>query len=326
MTAQFSRAFDWARTQVADGLLPTAVLGIATKDGTVALDAFGATGPRPAKTDDHYRLFSITKPLTGLTAARAIERGLLSPETPLSAALPTFGANRDDVVRLRHLVSHTSGISEPPLDAPNPMREDLLRAGRDFAAGTVSRYSTLAFEGIAALIEHATTEAWDAATLAWAAEVGADGLTLDEASDPHDIVGAADAGVDIARFARLQSPGAGLIGRAPDLLAIGAALLRRGDGIVQPGTLDMMLRPLTGDIPRLDPYPAERGQDWGFTWNLPTRAPGLIDRDAYGHGGWSGGEFWVHPSAGVAYVLLTNQAPPSGVDTDLLDNAIIGGF
>ena len=87
MTAQFSRAFDWARTQVTEGRLPTAVLGIATADGTVALDAFGSTGPRTAKTDDHYRLFSITKPLTGLTAARAIERGLLSPETPLSAAL-----------------------------------------------------------------------------------------------------------------------------------------------------------------------------------------------------------------------------------------------
>jgi CubicO group peptidase (beta-lactamase class C family) len=300
MPERYSYAFDWARRQVADGRVPTAVLGIATVDGVVALDAFGATAGRTARTDDHYRLFSVTKPLVGLTAARAIERGLLTPETALSEALPAFGADRDDVVRLRHLASHTSGISEPAMDSPTPLREELLTAGRDFRAGTASRYSTIAFEGIAALVAQATGQEWDAALTVWAAPLGAGGLTLDEASDPHPIVGAAEAGLDIDRFARTRHPGAGLIGRAQDLLAIGSALLRGGEGIVRAATLAMTLRPLTGDIPRLDPYPAERGQDWGFTWNLPRRAPGLIERDAYGHGGWSGAEFWVHPSAGAS--------------------------
>ena len=94
---------------------------------------------------------------------------------------------------------------------------------------------------------------------------------------------------------------------------------------MRPATLAMTLRPLTVDIPRLEPYPADRGQDWGFTWNLRTRAPGLIDRDVYGHGGWSGAEFWIHPSAGVAYVFLTNAALPE-LDADRLDNAIIGSL
>jgi CubicO group peptidase (beta-lactamase class C family) len=321
----FDAAFDWARRHVTEGVIPTAVLGVATAQGTVALDAFGATGGRDARIDDHYRLFSVTKPLVGLTAARAIERGLVTPETPLTDALPGFGATRDDIVRLRHLASHTSGISEPALDSAAPMREELLAAGRDFRAGTASRYSTIAFEGIAAMTAHATGREWDADLTAWAAAIGADGITLDEASDPHPIVGAAEAGLDVARFARKRSPGAGLIGRAQDLLAIGSALLRGGEGIVRPATLAMTLRPLTGDIPRLDPYPAERGQDWGFTWNLPTRAPGLIDRDAYGHGGWAGAEFWIHPSAGVAYIFLTNAALPD-LDTDRLDNAVIGAF
>lgn len=343
----FTAAFEWARRQVSQGTLPTAVLGIAKAEGTVALEAFGGDAARPARVDDHYRLFSVTKPLVGLTAARAIERGLLSSETPLSDALPGFGARRDDVVRLRHLASHTSGIAEPLMDSAPPLREEILAAGRDFAAGTVSRYSTLAFEGIAALIAHATGNEWDAELAAWAAGVDADGLTLDEASDPHPVVGAAEAGLDVTAFARKRHPGAGLIGRAQDLLAIGTALLRAGAGaggvspgagaggvspdagagagIVRPATLAMMRRPLTDGIPRLDPYPAERGQDWGFTWNLPTRAPGLIDRDAFGHGGWSGAEFWVHPSAGVAYAFLTNAALPD-LDTDRLDNAIIGGL
>ena len=319
----FDSAFDWARRHVAAGLLPTAVVGVATADGIVALDAFGATTGRPARTDDHYRLFSITKPLVGLTAARAIERGLLTPDTPLSAAVPEFGAGRDDIVRLRHLASHTSGIIEPPLDAPKGLREALLAPGRDFVAGTVSRYSSVAFEGIAAMIAHATGATWEDELSRWTRDIGAGGLTLDEASGPHEIPDAAAAGLDKESFIRLRHPGAGIIGRAADLLTVGSALLRDAGEIVRPTTLAMMRRSLTSDIPRLEPYPAERGQDWGFTWNLRTRAPGLIDCDVHGHGGWSGTEFWVHPTAGVAWVLLTNQAVRPGVDADELDNAVI---
>jgi len=324
--SEYSAAFDWARRSVDEGRLPTAVLGIATADGTVALDAFGATGSRVAGVDDAYRLFSITKPLVGIVAARAIERGLLTPETPLSAALPAFGAERDDIVRLRNLASHTSGIPEPPLDAAHGLREPLLSPGRDFVAGTVSRYSSIAFEGIAAMIEHATRSSWETGLQALARDIDADGFTLDEASAPHQITDAVAAGVDMENFARLRHPGAGAIGRAGDLLALGSALLRNDGSVVAPATLAMMLRPLTGDIPRLEPYPAERGQDWGFTWNLRTRAPGLIDRDVFGHGGWAGTEFWVHPTAGLAWVLMTNQAARPGVDADELDNAVITGL
>jgi CubicO group peptidase (beta-lactamase class C family) len=319
----YGAAFDWARRQVESGRLPTTVLGVATADGTVALDAFGATGSRTARIDDHYRLFSITKPLVGIVAARAIERGMLTPDTPLSAALPDFGAGREDIVRLRHLASHTSGIIEPPLDSPQGLRGPLLASGRDFAVGTVSRYSSVAFDGIAAMIEHATGATWEQGLAEWANAIGADGFTLDEAADPHEIPDAASAGLDMEKFVRLRHPGAGVIARASDLLALGSALLRNDGTVISPATLAMMLRPLTGDIPRLEPYPAERGQDWGFTWNLRTRAPGLIDRDVFGHGGWSGTEFAVHPSGGVGWVLLTNLAQRPGVDVDELDNAVI---
>ncbi|REJ07485.1 class A beta-lactamase-related serine hydrolase [Microbacterium bovistercoris] len=323
MSDDFSAAFDWVRRHVDADRLPHAVLGVATADGVVALDAVGDVG-----VDDSFLLFSITKVLTGVTAARAIERGLLTPNTPLTDALPEFGANRDDVVRLWHLVSHTSGISEPDLDTAVPLRTELLTRGRDFVAGTASRYSTLAFEGVAALIEHTTGQSWDAGVRDWAAEVGAGGLTL----DPEQYVPIRDAvaaGVDLERFLATRAPGAGLAGTAADLLAVGSDLLRigRGEpGILSPATLAMMRRPLTGDIPRLEPYVAERGQDWGFTFNLRTRAPGLIDRDVYGHGGWSGTEFWVHPTAGVCWVLLTAQAQRPGVDADQLDNAIVAAL
>ena len=44
---QFDHAFDWVRRLVEGGPLPTAVLGVATAEGIVALDAFAEAMHRP---------------------------------------------------------------------------------------------------------------------------------------------------------------------------------------------------------------------------------------------------------------------------------------
>ncbi|WP_349425322.1 serine hydrolase domain-containing protein [Microbacterium sp. LWS13-1.2] len=203
----YGAAFDWARRHVEAGRLPTAVLGVATADGVVALDAFGTTDGRPARADAPYWLFSITKVLTGLTAARAIERGLLTTETPLAAAVPEFASGREDVVRLRHLVSHTSGIREPTLDPAAGLHAALRAPGRDFAAGAASRYSTVAFQGIAELVRHATGQDWDADIATSAPDLGANGFTLDPSVDPHTVVDAERLGLDMRGFASHRIPG-----------------------------------------------------------------------------------------------------------------------
>jgi CubicO group peptidase (beta-lactamase class C family) len=87
-----------------------------------------------------------------------------------------------------------------------------------------------------------------------------------------------------------------------------------------------MLRPLTAGLPKLEPYPASRGQDWGFTWNLRHSSPGLLASDTFGHGGWAGAEFWITPSRGVCFILLTNVGggfSRFGVDADQLHNAVV---
>jgi CubicO group peptidase (beta-lactamase class C family) len=319
----FDHAFDWVRRHVEDGPLPTAVLGVATAGGVVALDAFGA-----ASVDDHYPLFSITKPIVGLAALRLVEQGRLTPDTPLSRAIPSFGAEREDVVRLRHLASHTSGIVEPPLDTPRGLRTSLLAPGRDFVAGTASRYSSIAFEGIAALIEDASGSPWERAVAAVGERADAAGFTFDPDVSPHVPVEVAERGLDWAQFTSLRHPGAGLFARAADLLAVGSALVRNDGSLVAPVTFEAMRRPLTAGLPKLEPYPESRGQDWGFTWNLRHSAPGLLARDTFGHGGWAGTEFWITPSLGVCFVLLTDIADGFGrfgVDADELHNAVAAG-
>jgi CubicO group peptidase (beta-lactamase class C family) len=311
-------AFDWAQRQVRDGILPTAVLGIATSTGVADVAAFGSSGSRVATTEDAYAVFSITKPLVGLTALRAVERGLLALDAPLVHS-PT--------VTLTHLLSHTSGVSEPRLDVAEGTRRGLLDGEQDFTPGSMTRYSSIAFEGVAALVEGATGDSLDANLASLAADAGMPGLTFERDCDPHPVYGAAEQDLDYERFATLRHPGAGLYATAADLLGLGSALLRDDGAVVHPTTRAAMLRPLTAGLPKLAPYLEAAGQDWGLGWNLRHSAPGLLERGVFGHGGWAGTEFWVYPELDLCFVLLTNVAVPGrlGFNADPLFNAVAAG-
>ena len=314
--------FDWAERHVTEGILPTAVLGLATSKGISDVAAFGSSGSRVATTDDAYPLFSITKPLVGLTALRAVERGLLALDAPLVGAIGGF---HSPAVTLTHLLSHTSGVSEPPMDDGRGTRRALVEGEQDFAPGSMTRYSTIAFEGVAALVETATGISLDSNLASLAADAGMPGLTFDrDAANPHPVFDAPEQGLDYERFVSLRHPGAGLFATASDLLNLGSALLRNDGGVVHRTTRAAMLRPLTAGLPKLAPYVVERGQDWGLGWNLRHSAPGLLERGVFGHGGWAGTEFWVYPELDVCFVLLTNVASPGrlGLNADPLFNVV----
>ncbi len=329
--SRYNYAIDWARTQVAEGRMPASVLGIATAEGVQELAAFGASGERTASVDDHFPLFSVTKPIVAMTALRAVERGLLSLTDPLLRAVPGFGASRADTVELRHLLTHTSGISDPSLDSRSPLRDELRAAGSDFEAGHAVRYSSLAFEGIAAMIEHATGTPWQQAVHELVTDAGADGVTFDAACNPHPVFDTESVGLDYEAMQQAQHPGAGAYARARDLLAIGESLLAEGgsgDGaVLHPATVGALQRPRTLGLPVMAPAPGRPGEDWGLGVKLRHNTPTLLANNGYGHSGWAGCEFWVHPEQGVCFTLLTNVMEPArfGSDIDRLHNAVVAG-
>lgn len=325
-------AVEWARAQVEAGRLPTAVLGIATADGVQELVAFGASGQRSASVDDHFPLFSVTKPVVAMAALRAVERGRLALTDPLRDAVPEFGANRSDVVELQHLLSHSSGISDPDIASRAGLRADLIGSGSEFGAGQAVRYSSLAFEGIAAMIEQADAQPWKQSVADLVADAGASGFTFDAGCDPHPIYGAEDVGLDYAALQRLEHPGAGGYARAADLLALGQSLLGpdgRGDGaLLRPATVAALRRPRTIGLPVMAPAPARVGEAWGLGVKLRHAVPALLAVDGYGHSGWGSCEFWVYPEQGVCFTLLTNvmEAGRFGVNPDRLHNAVVAGI
>lgn len=331
----FGAAADWTRRHVDAGRLPVAVIGLLDASGIVDVVAMG-TDPvsgRTAHVDDRFALYSITKPLVALTAMRAVERGLLTTDTPLRDAVRAFS---HPGVTLEHLLSHRSGIADVRLEDDGPvrshgrattLREALERAPLEFVPGTARRYANLAWQGVAALVEHATGQPFEAEFAAMAATVGAHHLSFD-AGDVHTVHGFERYDHDPSGLPALRHPAAGAAANAADLLAIGRSLLDDDGAIVSPTTLAAMVRSRTEGLYVIDADPVKHFEQFGLGFLLPRR-PGLLDHSVYGHSGWTNTQLWVSPAAGRAVVLLTNRLdagePDVGVRVDELLNAAFAG-
>ncbi|CAN5234273.1 serine hydrolase domain-containing protein [soil metagenome] len=122
--------------------------------GTIALDS-------PTKADENsiYRIYSMSKPITGAAFMSLVEKGVLRLDQPLSDILPEFKDQKvmldgklentrpvKSPILMRHLITHTSGLSygingaAPLAQAYN--RYGLGAGGRQVAA-TLSRPTDL---------------------------------------------------------------------------------------------------------------------------------------------------------------------------------------
>ncbi|OYW44211.1 MAG: hypothetical protein B7Z08_00735 [Sphingomonadales bacterium 32-68-7] len=105
-----------------------AVLGFgAAEPGVLAGGVDSFTRPRRAAADSIYRLYSMTKPVTGMAAIALIDEGKLGLDQPLHEILPAFRTMRvqrrydgpltaDNLepaarpITIRHLLTHTAGL------------------------------------------------------------------------------------------------------------------------------------------------------------------------------------------------------------------------
>jgi CubicO group peptidase (beta-lactamase class C family) len=125
-------------------------------DGHIAVDLWGghADEARTVPWTEHTitNIWSSTKTVTSLAALMLVDRGLLDVHAPVAAYWPEFAANGKENVEVRHLLSHTSGVSG--LEQPATV-EDLYDAEKAAARmatqapwwepGTASGYHALNF-------------------------------------------------------------------------------------------------------------------------------------------------------------------------------------
>jgi CubicO group peptidase (beta-lactamase class C family) len=313
-----SPLIDLLHDHVEAGRLPGAVVGVADSAGIRELVALGGDADGAFGTGDRFALYSISKAMTALAVLRAVERGQVSLLDELGPALGE-PVHRD--VTLAHLLSHRSGILEEHEDWYRDGVERLRRGETLVPPGTTVQYSTLAFAGAAAILEHATGRSLEEHL----AELGADAPSFD-ASGSRAVIGGDAVGVDHERMTAFRHAGAGLFGTAESLLGLASGLLRSardGDAtLLHPTTLAAARRPSGTGLPILSSEP-ERGQRWGLGFALLDEVRGLLDQDGFGHAGWSGTQWWIHPSRDRAWVLLTNvvEAEQFGVDWIRVRNA-----
>ena len=125
-------------------------------DGHIAVDLWGGFRDEARTTpwDEHTitNVWSTTKTVTSLSALMLVEQGKLDVDAPVATYWPEFAAHGKENVLVRHLMSHTSGVSG--LDQPATVEDlyDSERAAERFAAqapwwepGTASGYHALNF-------------------------------------------------------------------------------------------------------------------------------------------------------------------------------------
>ncbi|MCE0763709.1 beta-lactamase family protein [Pseudonocardia kujensis] len=105
-------------TELASNIESGAELGasiVVDLDGETLLDVWGghADANREEKwaRDTIVNVWSITKTVTNLAALVLVDRGLLDLNVPVATYWPEFAANGKESVLVKHVMSHTSGVS-----------------------------------------------------------------------------------------------------------------------------------------------------------------------------------------------------------------------
>jgi len=109
---------DRVRALLAENLSSGAELGASVAvdlHGETLADLWGgyadASRTTPWSKDTIVNVFSSTKTVTNLAALMLVDRGLLDVFEPVATYWPEFAANGKDGIEVRHIMSHTSGVS-----------------------------------------------------------------------------------------------------------------------------------------------------------------------------------------------------------------------
>ena len=112
--ARFDKVADALADELSTGAEVGAAIAVDT-DGELVVDIWGgyadAAKTVPWGEDTIINVWSSTKTVTSLAALMLADRGLLDLDEPVAKYWPEFAANGKQDVRVRHLLSHTSGVA-----------------------------------------------------------------------------------------------------------------------------------------------------------------------------------------------------------------------
>ncbi|PHH75316.1 hypothetical protein CDD80_2472 [Ophiocordyceps camponoti-rufipedis] len=112
--ARFDRVRQLLEENVASGWELGASIAV-NLDGRLVVDLWAGwtdeSRTKPWQQDTIVNVFSTTKTVTSLAALMLVDRGLIDVDDAVCKYWPEFGANGKESVLVRHLLSHSSGVS-----------------------------------------------------------------------------------------------------------------------------------------------------------------------------------------------------------------------
>ncbi|WP_421837219.1 serine hydrolase domain-containing protein [Novosphingobium sp.] len=148
---------------VASGRLPGAVAALGWGNGApmqIARGTLAFDSAVPVDLDSLYRIYSMTKPVTGMAAMILVDEGKIDLDQPISDFLPRFAKMQVQVtpdgsitdlkpaqtaITLRHLLTHTAGLGYSIIQK-GPLKEAYEAAG--LVPGQASRLAIPPFSGV----------------------------------------------------------------------------------------------------------------------------------------------------------------------------------
>jgi CubicO group peptidase (beta-lactamase class C family) len=330
---RLTRAQDLLAEWVASGLMPAAALCVG-RDGAMAEPRVFGAPP-----DSLFLVASLTKPVTAAAVMMLVERGTLVLDDRVADYIPEFAHNGKADVRLRHLLTHTSGLPDmlpenvalraahAPLDA---FVAGTCRQPLSFPSGTRVRYQSMGFAVLAEVVRRVT-----GLTLAAFLErelfapLGMGDSYLGVGPDHAGriaplVLEAEQAGTDwgwnSSYWRRLGAPWGGLITKPGDYARFAQLMLdegRSGDRrVLAAATVRAMTTNQLEGMP-LVPEDDRRCRPWGLGWRLHWPAQSahfgdLLGPRAFGHWGATGTLCWIDPDARAYCVVFTTL--PAGDD------------
>ena len=104
------------RSDIATGAYGGAVLLLSRDGGPPWVFSAGSAAGRPLRRDAVFNLYSISKAFTNVLLFRCFDKGLFAADTRIAELIPEFSGEKRDLLTVRHLLSHTSGML--PMFAP----------------------------------------------------------------------------------------------------------------------------------------------------------------------------------------------------------------
>lgn len=291
----------------------------------------GVAMPRDAIFD----LASLTKVVAGGTALLTLlEDGLATLDDPVSDHVPEFRGRDKELVRIRHIVTHTSGVQSNPKLYHEHRSWETLRAAYlalplSAPPGRVRVYSSINFILLTLIVERLTGRPLDAlVTERLVAPLGLSATAFNPPAEWRSRIpvtefvpwrDAYDHGIVNDKTAQLMggvSAHAGLFSTAWELAVFCRSLLNGGSY----GGRRIFGRPAADLL--LDRAPSDARYPEALCWWRGSSAVfgDLIGPYSLGHTGTTGTAMCVVPASDLTVVLLTNAINPTR------DNPGIGSF